>query len=111
MFLGLQYKHYKGMEDFADRFEACVMQHYCKTPSILDPEDPQIQQWLRREIMNLLGDLGRATRKSIAEALNCAPPDVTREAKVLVQQRLLGSDTSGSETAYFLLPETVSEPV
>ncbi|MDP3737908.1 MAG: hypothetical protein Q8R02_10985 [Hyphomonadaceae bacterium] len=111
MLLGLQYKEYRGMEEFSGRIEANLAQHYRKTPSIIDAESPDDQQWLRREIVNLLRDVGRATRKQIADALNCTPPDITREAKTLVQQRGLGSDTSGNDTVYFLLPESALDPV
>jgi hypothetical protein len=110
MLLGLQYKHYSGLVGFADRFETCLMQHYRRKPSVIDPEDAEAELWLQREILNLLADVGRATRKQIADALNCTPPDVTKQAKALMQQRKLGSDPSGPDTTYFPPTETTPEP-
>lgn len=106
MYLGLQYKQYRGMEEFSGRIEASLAEHYRKTPSVIDPDNADDQSWLRREIENLLRDLRKATRREIADVLNCTPPDVTREARTLVQQRKLGSDTSASDTVYFLPGKT-----
>ncbi|NOT54791.1 MAG: hypothetical protein HOP18_09325 [Deltaproteobacteria bacterium] len=102
MFKGLQYKTYSGLGGFNNKIIECLAQHFVRSRMFIDEMDREFQ-WLQREVLDLVGELGRATRSDLSDALNCHAPDVTKAAAVLVDRGVIGRDPNGPDPIYFKL--------
>lgn len=109
MFRGLQYKTYSNLDGFNNRIVECLAQHYVRARTFIDEGDPEFE-WLQRELLDLLGDVGRVPRSRLSEALNCHAPDATRALNALYERGLVGREANGPDPIYFALADNVSAP-
>lgn len=108
MYHGLQYKSYRSLEGFRDRIEGCLARHFRKSFVVADPEDPDVNAWLKREILDVVNDLGRISRPDLAAALNCVTTEITGPANQLWQEGKIGRETNGPSAVYVKQTSSIS---